>query len=349
MKNNSEIYKIMKQEIIDKIKLSNLNEKDKLDLIKSLTSRYLIQTQNTGISLGSSKFGGYPHLPKKFEYPQEETYFYEFVCQINLSELIDNDILNLPQKGILYFFIDDDFNVGNVNTKVFLLDVDNEELEIKLTPSNKKSRCESFDSRTIQTELRIRFIKTLAISQLISDTIVNTEAIDTEQFNLNFDIESYYSTDQIGGYPATWRNKDSEWWAYLVTKRYACLYYLTQEHQLNHLKKENINLSNWIKSRLEELIIEKKNLLDNNNKTSYIYHYWEQELADIEFTQQHFEVFIESLENHKKESEKWKQLLSISSMYDARIMFGDGRMEFFINSQDIEQNNFSNVFCQIYY
>ena len=41
-------------------------------------------------------------------------------------------------------------------------------------------------------------------------------------------------------------------------------------------------------------------------------------------------------------------MLSISSYYDAKVRFGDGKMEFLIDKRDLEKQNFENMFCHIY-
>ena len=232
----------MKEEIVNKIQVSNLSEKFKTDLIKSLTFCYTISTKKTEIKIGDSKIGGFPHLPKSFDYPQEENFYYEFVCQINLSEIENADINNFPKKGILYFFIYDDFGCGNVKNKTFILDVAKNELEIKENPKNKKSRCESFDDRTIDSELKLLLTKEATMNQHLIDKLANEQITGENEEFFNFESESYYTKDQFFGYPAIWRIENAEWWAYLSNLKLSSLYYLTLDSQLEALKSKNINL-----------------------------------------------------------------------------------------------------------
>ncbi len=338
----------MKQDLINKISRTKFSDVTKTDIINSLTSRYLIDKQKIKINLGDSKIGGFPHLPVDFDYPQEDTYFYEFVGQINLSDLTENDIPNFPQKGIMYFFIDDDFNVSNVNTKILILSNDISELEIKHPPKNKKSRCETFLDRTEFTELKITFKKDYTIDQNLLDKIVNDQVTSGNIPEPDFDIEQFYTRDQIWGFTTTWGGGDAEWSAYLAKRRFSGLYWLTLDHQIEILKKENIDFRNWLNNKVDEAITKQKDILLKYEKTLHIYPYWERELADLEYAKENLVEFIDNFEHHKSESKKWKMVLSLSSENDAQVCFGDGKMEFFVNSDDLTNQNFNNFYCHIY-
>lgn len=62
------------------------------------------------IALCGSHFWGNPDLPENYEYPtytdeEGNEIDYQFICQINLSEVAPHDIDNcLPNKGLLLFF-----------------------------------------------------------------------------------------------------------------------------------------------------------------------------------------------------------------------------------------------------
>lgn len=59
------------------------------------------------IKVGTSTLGGYPDLPKAFEWPVFSGDFLNFIAQINLAEISAFDINNLlPDSGMLYFFYD---------------------------------------------------------------------------------------------------------------------------------------------------------------------------------------------------------------------------------------------------
>lgn len=55
-------------------------------------------------SVGNSRIGGKPDLPKSMEYPLTSKGFYEFIIQLNLSE---NKIEGLPNNGLLSIFYGD--------------------------------------------------------------------------------------------------------------------------------------------------------------------------------------------------------------------------------------------------
>ena len=338
----------MKQDILDKINLTEFSPDTKSEIINSLTTRFLIDKEKVKINLGDSKIGGYPHLPIDFEYPQEEGYFYEFVGQINLSDLNDIDIPNFPQKGIMYFFIDDDFNVSNVNSKVLILNNNISELEVKHPPKNKKSRCETFLDRTEFTELKLNFKKDYTIDQNLLDKIVNEQLILGNNPKSDFDIEQLYTRDQIWGFTTTWGGGEAEWSAYLAKRRFSSLYWLTLNHQIENLKKGNTNLKDWLSIKLDEEIAKQKEILLRNDKSAYIYPYWEKQLVDLEFTKLNLETFANELDFHKEECKKWKMVLSLSSEPKAEMEFGDGKMEFFINVDDLNEQKFDNFYCHIY-
>lgn len=55
-------------------------------------------------NMGESKYGGFPDLPSKMDYPEKNGKYYKFLFQLNFSELgLTNQLY--PKKGILYFFI----------------------------------------------------------------------------------------------------------------------------------------------------------------------------------------------------------------------------------------------------
>ncbi len=64
-------------------------------------------TDNGNPTLWQTKFGGYPYLPKNFEYPKswDGKYLY-LLAQINFGEL--PHLEDFPEQGILQFYIGDD-------------------------------------------------------------------------------------------------------------------------------------------------------------------------------------------------------------------------------------------------
>jgi hypothetical protein len=100
--------------------------------------------------------------------------------------------------------------------------------------------------------------------------------------------------------------------------------------------------------KVDEAIVKQKEILVKYEKSLHIYPYWEKELVDLEYTKLHLDEFIDNLAFHRSECKKWKMLFSISSYYEAQITFGDGKMEFFIHSDDLKKGNFDNIYCHIY-
>ncbi|MEG4090321.1 DUF1963 domain-containing protein [Microcoleus sp. Pol12B4] len=79
------------------------------DRIEATIKPYIeIQTQNNDdVNWWQSKFGGFPYLPKGFEYPKTCDAKYLFLlAQLNFDEIPPLD--GFPERGILQFYIADD-------------------------------------------------------------------------------------------------------------------------------------------------------------------------------------------------------------------------------------------------
>jgi Domain of unknown function (DUF1963)/Leucine rich repeat len=96
-----------------------LDQQSKDDELKALMleqSTYAIYAESTvassPVSLGASKTGGAPHLPKGFAHPSDANgLFPTFFAQINLSSIAHLQAW-LPRTGMLYFFVND-FRYGD--------------------------------------------------------------------------------------------------------------------------------------------------------------------------------------------------------------------------------------------
>jgi hypothetical protein len=175
------------------------------------------------------------------------------------------------------------------------------------------------------------------------DNIINRNRdIDTSS------IEELFTRDQVWGFTTTWGGGEAEWSAYLAKRRFLGLYWHTQEHHIQKLRKENTDIKQWLNGKVDEAIIKQKEILNKYEKTLHIYPYWEKELIDLEFTKLHLDAFIDNLDYHRTACKKWRMLLSVSSYQGAQMNFGDGKMEFFINTDDLRAGNFDNVYCHIY-
>lgn len=83
----------------------DLNDYDweDIDSIKRLVEPVLLlDNSELGIEMGCSKFGGTPHLPNEFKWPQFNNRPMVFLAQVNLAEI--EHTYELPKSGILYFF-----------------------------------------------------------------------------------------------------------------------------------------------------------------------------------------------------------------------------------------------------
>ncbi len=81
------------------------------------------------LPIGSTKFGGHPHLPPSLPWPvsQEDGWAMPFICQLNLAEIRPWDHENfLPDHGWLYFF-----ETQYEGWCVYFFDGSVEELEIR--------------------------------------------------------------------------------------------------------------------------------------------------------------------------------------------------------------------------
>ena len=67
--------------------------------------------------IGNSRFGGVPDLPKNIEYPILDGKYYEFICQINFSELKFENYSSPISEGMLYVFKSGNFHLNDF--KVF--------------------------------------------------------------------------------------------------------------------------------------------------------------------------------------------------------------------------------------
>lgn len=74
-----------------------------------------LKRQQQEFKKGISKFWGVPDLPPNFNWPVDEKgRVLEYICQLNLEEVAEFDLdKRLPSKGMLYFFGDVAFALGD--------------------------------------------------------------------------------------------------------------------------------------------------------------------------------------------------------------------------------------------
>jgi uncharacterized protein YwqG len=114
------------------------------------------------------------------------------------------------------------------------------------------------------------------------------------------------------------------------------------------LNENNIDVLKFLNKKLSGEIDKKQELLKTQNPDIKIYSYWEKEVEDLIFSKAHLPEFVLNISSHKEASKDWIHVLGISSVPNANIHFGDGKMEFFIHKTDLNNLNFNNVYCQIY-
>lgn len=92
------------------------------------------ENENREVTLGTSKRGGYPHLPKKMKIPKD----CRFIAQFNMEELCEYDLFcNLPHRGMLYFFVHNKTAKG----KIVFKDVSSEDLVIREYEGEVEEEC----------------------------------------------------------------------------------------------------------------------------------------------------------------------------------------------------------------
>ena len=86
-----------------------VNEADKeriINMIKPAIGFKTIPTDDNKISIGKSKIGGLPDLPRGFSWPQKDDEPLLFIAQLNLSEInILAEEKSLPNEGMFSIFI----------------------------------------------------------------------------------------------------------------------------------------------------------------------------------------------------------------------------------------------------
>lgn len=82
------------------------SQKNSTILIENLTPCFVLDNEKSPkLKIGISKQSGYPDLPRDFSWPQYNGKKLDFILQLNLEEFNGEEI-GLPQKGMLYFFMD---------------------------------------------------------------------------------------------------------------------------------------------------------------------------------------------------------------------------------------------------
>lgn len=184
-----------------KLKLEDVIEKNNLNDIQSLMLKdsepcfsICIEEKEDYKITGNSRIAGYPDLPPSIKWPVEDDNYYTFIAQINLSELPENNITFLPNKGIIYFFLGFDDMASDVDHEVLYYNGNLSMLK-KTTPPEGKEEID-FENRDF-TSYKISFEEDISISS-------DSETADL-LFENNEDIYDMFCAgrDMLWGHPET--------------------------------------------------------------------------------------------------------------------------------------------------
>ncbi len=104
--NQSNYNKVKKHISKSNYGINNLDKSKIIDLIRPTIGIKTKSQNDNEITIGMSKIGGNPDLPKDFMWPKYENEFLTFCAQYNLAELSNFDTENsLPNKGMIYVFV----------------------------------------------------------------------------------------------------------------------------------------------------------------------------------------------------------------------------------------------------
>jgi len=109
-------------------------------------SGYILEIGNKkeDTAFKKSKIGGSPNLKRGSQYPKGKENPLEFLLQIDLSELPNKSSL-LPEKGMLYFFVDNDFGFYGETKVIF----ESDNIELIETESTKKDEINLYEEYSI--------------------------------------------------------------------------------------------------------------------------------------------------------------------------------------------------------
>ncbi|MFS0918989.1 YwqG family protein [Brevibacillus sp. 179-C 1.1 NHS] len=133
-------------------------------------------------TIGNTRMGGVPDWPSHLAYPSEDGLLYNFLCQINCSDLKEVNRL-LPDHGMLYFFIGDSETASDVDVRVVYYDGPSSALQ-KYDLDNA-SFIDEYDIYT-DAPFRVQLAKTISLPYAGSDEV-------EELFSDDDDLTDQYS------------------------------------------------------------------------------------------------------------------------------------------------------------
>lgn len=284
-------------------------------------------------NVGNSRIGGWPDLPKGFNYPAGyDEKLYVFIAQLNLAEVTSKiDINHLPNSGLLYFFlVSDEDNASNIKHLVWYSD--DQDLKT-FTPR---------DGYKFYNDLYEKEFPSFKIS-LKSSTSINSNKFEGDYSNrIEFEGELeklIYPPSRVGGYS---QSSDGDVHGRIIWEKGEYGKYeralISKGHPFidrNHIEQSN----KWIQNQIEDLKTT-KSIARRNQKQSLIRDYQQEQKA--------YKTLIQKKDQLKSEFEKWKLLISIESLDELNMCWWDaGSLEFYINEDDLEIMDFTNTHCII--
>ncbi|MDM5153188.1 YwqG family protein [Bacillus sp. DX1.1] len=301
------------------MELDNIIKEYGLEEIKAQLNKHaeasielVLGEQENYEKIGNSRIAGYPDLPSSIEWPcDEDGEYWTFIAQINLSELPRNVVNELPQEGILYFFLGLDEPAYDVDHKIFYYNGDFNDLQKTLPPEGKEEI--DFENRDFISH-QISFIAKVHIP---SES--ELEEILLEDYEDVYEILCYH-TDRLWGNSDTYAGDPKE-------DAYFCR---------NGL--ENLLFHSYMK---EEDLLKKIDKVVAEGKKEYA-----KTLGTCVLPQ--LREYNSNKEMHKKGIENWHSLLKIGSIDEVGMCWWDaGDLEFLIDTNDLKNKNFSNTYAHI--
>lgn len=260
--------------------------------------------------LGNSRIGGVPDLPKGMEWPEtEDGEYMNFIMQINLEEIPYAMELGLPFVGMVYVFMGDDENAGQIENKVFYS---------FNKPLKRAREVKDFvgEREEVYPGYRVEFKRGFSVNSDKLDDLYKGETLD-ELMDLLYD---YKGRNIILGVEELWNGDISED-AYFTQGRYRDLKYY-HHHSLERLDKK-------IDEALKDGQAEYADYLDKKVKP---------ELEDFQLNKG----------NRLDEMKKWKLLFKVASNEECDMCFWDaGYLEIAIEADRLKNLDFRNTYGRI--
>ena len=324
-------------------KLQNLDFPTKLFEVYQASAKpvfpIVLREQEDYTSLGNSRIGGYPDLPKQVEYPRdlgnspEKDRYYNFIAQINLSEVPGQIDESMPKEGILYFFLhNDDESMSEVNHLVYYWNGTSSDLQKFQAPAGIKFTGDAYEKPFPAYKISFESDHSIDLHHLEDhcqeELQQNEQLYDLFDRRSRFGGHSYsadgYLTPQIVYY----QNLLSYDERHLLYQGY-----LTGE-------KDFATESSPLLQQYEEKLKIEKSIISQQ--------FYQSQIREI-----HRQRAVENSKKGQEEAYKkilndWILLIAINSIDECEMLWWDSSvLEFYINRNELKQLDFSSTFCLI--